>query len=79
MKICSLILSGTEMLFALGLGDQVIGVTQYCNYPPEAPIQGLALGLGLKYWLGLINPGIFAGIIPRGTVQPFAATAVSVP
>lgn len=36
MKICSLIPSGTEMLFALGLGDHVIGVTEYCNYPPEA-------------------------------------------
>lgn len=26
----------TEILFALGLGDRVVGVTQYCNYPPEA-------------------------------------------
>jgi iron complex transport system substrate-binding protein len=36
MKICSLLASGTEMLFALGLGEQVVGVTEYCNYPPEA-------------------------------------------
>jgi iron complex transport system substrate-binding protein len=36
MKICSLLSSGTEMLFALGLGEQVVGVTEYCNYPPEA-------------------------------------------
>ena len=36
MRICSLIPSGTEILFSLGLGDQVIGVTEYCNYPPEA-------------------------------------------
>jgi iron complex transport system substrate-binding protein len=26
----------TEMLFALGLGDRVVGVTTYCTYPPEA-------------------------------------------
>jgi len=26
----------TEILFALGLGDKVVGVTQFCNYPPEA-------------------------------------------
>lgn len=26
----------TEMLFALGAGDRVIGVTRYCQYPPEA-------------------------------------------
>jgi iron complex transport system substrate-binding protein len=25
----------TEILFALGLGDRVAGVTQYCRYPPE--------------------------------------------
>ena len=35
MKICSLLPSGTEILFALGLGDQVIGVTDLCDYPPE--------------------------------------------
>jgi iron complex transport system substrate-binding protein len=28
--------SNTEILFAVGAGDQVIGVTQYCNYPLEA-------------------------------------------
>lgn len=28
--------STTEILFALGLGDRVIGVSSYCNYPPEA-------------------------------------------
>ncbi|MBI5154863.1 ABC transporter substrate-binding protein [Candidatus Poribacteria bacterium] len=26
----------TEMLFALGAGDAVIGVTRYCEFPPEA-------------------------------------------
>lgn len=36
MKICSLVPSGTEILFALGLGDQVAGVTEFCDYPPEA-------------------------------------------
>jgi iron complex transport system substrate-binding protein len=36
MKICSLLPSGTEILYALGLGDQVIGVTDLCDYPREA-------------------------------------------
>ncbi len=35
-RIVSGIPSATEMLFALGLGDQVVGVTTNCNYPPEA-------------------------------------------
>jgi iron complex transport system substrate-binding protein len=35
-KIVSLAPSNTEILFALGLGDRVVGVTDFCNYPPEA-------------------------------------------
>ncbi|MDD1762553.1 MAG: ABC transporter substrate-binding protein [Methanothrix sp.] len=34
-RIISLSPSNTEILFALGLQDRVIGVTKYCNYPPE--------------------------------------------
>ncbi|MDD4579687.1 MAG: cobalamin-binding protein, partial [Methanothrix sp.] len=34
-KIISLSPSNTEILFALGMQDRVIGVTKYCNYPPE--------------------------------------------
>jgi iron complex transport system substrate-binding protein len=26
----------TELCFALGLGDRVVGVTDFCDYPPEA-------------------------------------------
>jgi len=35
MRIVSLAPSITEILFALGLGDRVVGVTSFCNYPPE--------------------------------------------
>lgn len=35
MRICSLLPSSTEILFALGLGDDVLGVTHECDYPPE--------------------------------------------
>ena len=35
-RIVSLAPNITEILFALELGDRVIGVTQHCNYPPEA-------------------------------------------
>ncbi len=34
-SIVSLAPSNTEILFALGLGDLVQGVTAHCNYPPE--------------------------------------------
>jgi iron complex transport system substrate-binding protein len=36
MRIVSLVPSATEMLFALGLGDDVVGVTHECDYPPTA-------------------------------------------
>jgi len=35
-RIVSLAPSNTEILFALGLGDQVVGVTDFCDYPAEA-------------------------------------------
>lgn len=35
-RIVSLVPSVTEILFALGLGDRVVGVTRYCDFPPEA-------------------------------------------
>lgn len=36
MRIISLLPSATEILFALGLGDSVVGVTHECDFPPEA-------------------------------------------
>ena len=35
-RIVSLAPSITEVLFALGAGERVAGVTSYCDYPPEA-------------------------------------------
>jgi iron complex transport system substrate-binding protein len=36
VRIASLVPSATEMLFALGLGEQVVAVTHECDYPAEA-------------------------------------------
>ncbi len=36
MRICSLVPAATEALFALELGDSVVGVTHECDWPPEA-------------------------------------------
>jgi iron complex transport system substrate-binding protein len=36
VRIVSLVPSATETLYALGLGDSVVGVTHECDYPPEA-------------------------------------------
>src|ERR1700735_4505760 len=36
MRICSLLPSATEIVYALGLGDCVVGVSHECDYPAEA-------------------------------------------
>ena len=36
MRIVSLVPHATELLFALGLGDDVVGVTHECDFPPDA-------------------------------------------
>ena len=36
MRICSFLPSGTEIVYALGLGDNLHGVSHECDYPEEA-------------------------------------------
>ncbi len=36
MRVVSLLPSTTEILFAVGAGDEVVGVTFECDFPPEA-------------------------------------------
>jgi iron complex transport system substrate-binding protein len=36
VRIVSLVPHATELLFALGLGPEVVGVTHECDYPPQA-------------------------------------------
>ena len=48
-RIVSLAPSMTEILFAIGSSEQIVGVTQYCDYPPEAR---------LKPKVGYIHPNL---------------------
>ena len=50
-RILSLAPNITEMLFAMGLGDKVVGRSTYCTYPPEAlalPACGDTMQLNLE-------------------------------
>jgi len=38
-RIVSLAPNVTEILFSLGLGDKVVGVTNFCNFPEEAKLK----------------------------------------
>jgi iron complex transport system substrate-binding protein len=46
LRIVSLAPSATEILFALGLQDSIVGVTDRCDYPPEAKNIERVGGLG---------------------------------
>src|SRR3954447_17292309 len=58
MRIASLVPSATEMLFALGLGDSVVGVTHECDYPFEAAERP-------HLTMSVIPPGLSAAEIDR--------------
>jgi iron complex transport system substrate-binding protein len=58
MRIVSLVPSATEMLFALGVGDEVTAVTHECDHPPEA----LALP---RVTRDVIGPGLAPDEIDR--------------
>lgn len=45
-RIVSLAPSVTETLYAIGLGDAVVGVTQFCVYPPEVLTKPKVAGFG---------------------------------
>jgi iron complex transport system substrate-binding protein len=51
MRICSFLPSGTEILFALGLGDSVMGVTFECDYPEEAHSKAVVVTSKLPHGL----------------------------
>lgn len=57
LRIVSLAPSVTEILFALGLGERVVGVTDYCDYPPAAAAKP-RIG-------GFINPSLEAILVQR--------------
>lgn len=47
MRIVSLVPNATEILFALGAGDEVVGVSHECDYPPEARTRPILTGSAL--------------------------------
>src|SRR4028119_421369 len=47
MRIISLVPNGTEILFAVGAGDLVLGVSHECDFPPEARTRPILTGSAL--------------------------------
>src|SRR3984957_6247356 len=47
MQICSFLPSATEILYALGLGNSIAGVTFECDFPPEAARKAVVVNTNL--------------------------------
>jgi len=72
-RIVSLLPSNTEILFALGLWEKVVGVTNWCNYPAETEKVekiGDAFNLNLEKIVSL-NPDLV--VLGKGSVMEEAA------
>ncbi|MEA2695134.1 MAG: iron complex transport system substrate-binding protein [Acidobacteriota bacterium] len=48
MRIVSLVPNGTEILFAVGAGDSVVGVSHECDFPEEARTRPILTGSALR-------------------------------
>lgn len=71
LRIVSAAPSATEILFALGVGDQVVGVTRFCDYPEEAkklPKIGGFTDLSIETIVGL-QPDVVVGA-RIGNIRP---------
>jgi iron complex transport system substrate-binding protein len=66
MRIVSLVPHATELLFALGLGDEVIAVTHECDHPPRA-------GTLPRVTRDVLPPGLTSGEIDAAVRERTAA------
>ena len=82
-RIVSLLPSNTEILFAVGAGEQVVGVTSYCNYPPEATdrqqIGGITIqSISIEAVVALEPDLVLASGSQRQLIPVLAAAGVTV-
>lgn len=81
-KIVSVAASNTEMLFALGLGDQIIGRDEYSNYPEEAQeieVVGDYNGPNTELIVDLAPDVLFAhSSVPEDTKQLLESSGIQV-
>lgn len=72
-RIVSLAPSNTEILFALGLGDRVVAVTDYADYPPEVkqkPSVGSYSTPSIEQLVAFTPDLIFATSVHEGRIIP---------
>jgi iron complex transport system substrate-binding protein len=65
MQICSFLPSATEIIYALGMGESVSGVTFECDFPPEASQKPVVVNT-------LIHSGLTPGEIDQAVRKQIA-------
>ena len=81
-RIVSLVPSITELLFDLGMGDRVVGVTRFCIFPPEARKNPINIGGTKKLHLDRIRkiqPDLIIGNKEENTKAEIEALAREFP
>jgi len=79
-RIVSMAPSVTEILFALGLGERVVGVTDFCEFPQEAKAKAHVGGLlnpDIERILSL-RPDLVVGLPNETTVRKLRAHGLEV-
>jgi len=63
-RIISIAPNTTEILYALGLGDRVVGVSRFCNYPSEVEDKPVVGGLYDPNWekIAMLRPDFVVGL-----------------
>ena len=81
-RIVSLAPSVTETLFAIGAGDEVVGVSQYCDYPPavlKLPKVGSFLTPNIEAIVAL-RPTLVIGLVTSSDLREIhAVRAMGIP
>jgi len=68
-RIVSLAPSVTETLYALGFGPQVVGVTQFCRYPPEAKTKPIVAGFSNVNYEAVVRQRPDLVVLPHDKVE----------
>lgn len=83
-RIVSLAASNTEILFALGLGDTVIGTTEFCDYPEAAKAKPKVGGFAPQTFnveaIAAMKPDLVlaAGEFQRPTIEALERLGIAV-
>ena len=82
LRIISLVPSQTELLYDLGLGSEVVGITKFCIYPQEWRKEKTIVGGTKQVHFDIIDqlqPDLIIGKTKFGFDSPFYSSKQLIP